>query len=146
MKKAKELFFYGIALLVIATCDLLMLVMDLRGGDFAMVTHEDPLTQAVTNGILIAILICISISILVGGYLGVKGILESRNPSGGRLHIVIARALAILNLVLTVIMGLALFNSTDLRGDIETFLLCMADLILMSCYAKAAKAVRNGAK
>ena len=51
MKKTKELFFYGIALLVIAICDLLMLVMDLRGGDFAMVTHEDPLTQAVTNGI-----------------------------------------------------------------------------------------------
>ena len=78
--------------------------------------------------------------------MGVKGIMESRKPSGGRLHIKIAKVLAILNLVLTVFMGLALFNSTDLRGDIETFLLCMADMILMSCYANAAKAVRNGAK
>ena len=104
---------------MIATCGLLMLVMVLRGGDFAVVTHEYPLTQAVPDGSIITVLIYINISILVGGYLGVKRILESRNPSGSRLHIVMASALTILNLIFRVIMGLALFHSTDLRNDIE---------------------------
>jgi peptidoglycan/LPS O-acetylase OafA/YrhL len=84
-------------------------------------------------------------TILLGLYLGIKGIAESRNPSGGRLHIFLARLIGIINLVLAVILGLSLLDSTDFWHDFETFGLCVIDLIFMFSYASAAKAVRNGA-
>ena len=144
MKKTKQLFLYGIALFGIAICDLILLFMGIRAGDFAMITHEDALVQAVTNATVTIVFVCSIISMVVGGYLGVKGIWESKNPSGGGFHIFLARVVGILNLILTVFMGLALLNSTDLSNDIQSFIICAGDMILMFCYANAAKAVRNG--
>lgn len=144
MKKKTELLIYSIALLVIALCNLGMLVMDFNAGAFEMVTHEDALVEKVTNIILMVLLGCGIISIIANAYLGVKGIVSVVNLSHGRLHIFIAKLIGTFNLVLTVIVGLSLLNSTDLASDFKTFLLCLVDVILMYSYAKAAKAVRNG--
>lgn len=146
MKKSKELLIYSIALLFIAICEFFILLLDIRAGDYAMVTHEDALIQALTNGIIVVVLACSCISILVGGYLGIKGWLESRKPSGGSLHIVIAKIIAILNVILFIIFLLSMIGSTDLGDDIYTLATCGVDTILMFSYLGAAKAVKKGAE
>ena len=144
MKKRTQLFLFGIALFFVAICDLLLLIMSYQAGDFSMVTHEDTLVQTVTNTIIKVILGSSIVSIVVGGYLGLKGMSESRNPSGGGFHIFLARIAGILNLILAVLMGLALLNSSDFSSDIQSFIICVGDMILMFGYASVAKAVRNG--
>lgn len=144
MKKTKLLHFYGVALLLLAVSDLFNFLMDILNGEFAMVTSENALVQSVTNGILIFVLALIVVSILVGGYLGIKGILESKKTSKGTAHIAIAKIVGILNCILAGFMLLALFGSENLWDDITTFGLCVVDAVFMFEYAKAAKAVRNG--
>ena len=144
MTNKKQLFLYGVALLIIALCNLGLLVLDYVGGDFNMVTHEDALVQAITNAIIIIVLVASSISVIVGVYLGVKGVLESKKSSGGKFHIVLAKIVAIFNLVLLIIVGLSMIGSSDLGNDVFTLATCGADTIIMFEYAKVAKAVRNG--
>ena len=144
MKKRTELVLYSIALIVIALCDLGMLVLDFRGGYFDNITSDDALVEKVFNIFMKVLFGIASLSILINVYLAVKGFAELGNFSGGRLHIVLARIIGIFNLVLTVILGLGLLDSTDLATDLKTFGLCIVDMILMFSYAKAAKAVRNG--
>ena len=144
MGKKRQLYIYGVALLVISICRLIILVLNIIAGDYDMLTHEEAIVQAVANGIIITVLVSVILSILIGAYLGIKGILESKNPTGRNLHIVISRAVAIINLVLAVIMGLALIGTKDLTNDFSSFALCFADTILMYEYAKVAKAIKNG--
>ena len=144
MKKRKELLIYGVALVVLAIIEGLNILLDFRAGAFDMVTTEDELVQRVTNIILYVIIGFSALSILIELYLGVKGIMESRNPSGGKFHISLARFIGILNLVLIAILGLALLNSENLRNDLKTISLCAVDIIFMFSYASAAKSVRNG--
>lgn len=143
MKKRTELFIYGIVLIGLAIIDILTLAMDFRGGLIESLTTPDPSMETVK--IVLYVVVGYAVwSILLGFYLGVKGITESRNPSGGRLHIFLAKLVGFINLVLAVILGLSLLDSTDLWHDLETFGLCMIDLIFMFSYASAAKAVRRG--
>lgn len=144
MKKTKQLFIYGIVLVALAVIDLLKLILDFRAGLFEMVVHSDKTVQDVTNIVLYVIIGFSVLSMLIGFYLGGKGIAESRNPSGDRLHIVIARVIGTLNLIMMVIVGLSLLNSTDLLHDLETLGLYTIDMILFYSYANVAKAVRNG--
>jgi hypothetical protein len=144
MKKTKELQFYAIALLILAFFDLIMIALGYFAGDYAMVSHESTVVKVITNVMIIVVLVCSLISVLVGVYLGVKGIMEAKKPTNGRLHIVVAKAIAIFNIVLAVITGLALFGSTDVSEDITTFGICVADAMFMFSYANAAKAVQNG--
>ena len=144
MKKKKELHFYGVALTILALFDLCMLLIGFLRGDYAMVTHEDALVQAVTNGIVIVVVGCAALSVLGGAYLGVKGIMESKKPSGGRLHIVIAKFAMVLNFVLAGFMALTLFGTDNFFDDFTTTGLCVVDAMFMYCYMKAAIAVRNG--
>ena len=146
MKKSTQLLIYSISILVIAIVDLITLVLNFRGGIFDSVTHEDATVQTVTNIVLGVIVGISALSILIGLYLGGKGIAESKNASGGKLHIKLAKLIAILNVILLVIVGLSLFNSTNLRSDLETAGLCLVDAILMFSYVEVAKAVRNGEK
>ena len=145
MRKTKELFIYGVVLFALAVLDVIMLVMDFRAGEFAMITSPDALAQDITNAIILGVLGLIVLSIAIGFYLGVKGIEQSRRPTRARLHIFLARLCGTLNLILTVFMALTLFGSTDLFNDLATLASCAADMILMYAYANAAKAVRNGA-
>ena len=144
MKKRTELVLYSIALIVIALCDLGMLVLDFRSGYFENITSDDALVEKVFNIFMKVLFGIASLSILINVYLAVKGFAELGNFSGGRFHIILARIIGIFNLILAVILGLALLDSTDLTTDLKTFGLCIVDMILMFSYAKAAKAVRNG--
>ena len=144
MKKTKLLHFYAVALLILAVYDLISLLTGILQGEFAMVKNEDALVQAVTNGIVVFVLALSVVTILIGGYLGIKGILESKKISAGTAHIVIAKIVGIINLVLAGFMFLALFSSENLWDDITTLGICVADAVFMFEYAKAAKAVRNG--
>ena len=145
MKKRTELVLYSIALIVIALCDLGMLVLDFRGGYFENITSDDALVEKVFNIFTKVLFGIASLSILINVYLAVKGFAELGNFSGGRFHIILARIIGIFNLILAVILGLALLDSTDFWHDFETLGLCVIDLIFMFSYASAAKAVRNGA-
>ena len=49
MKKRTELVLYSIALIVIALCDLGMLVLDFRGGYFENITSDDALVEKVIS-------------------------------------------------------------------------------------------------
>ena len=145
MRKTKELFIYGIALFALAVIDMLTFILDIRAGLFDMIGSEDTLEQKVTNIIIYVMAGWCIISILINAYLGIKGIAESKNASGGRLHIFIAKFIGIVNLIFAIILGIGLLDSTDLLSDLETFGLCVVDMILMFSYASAAKAVKNGA-
>ena len=144
MKKTKELHFYAVALLILAVFDLIMIAVGFLAGDYAMIVNESALVQAVTNAIIIVVLVCSLISVLVSAYLGVKGLMEVKKPTNCKTHILLAKIAAIFNIVLAVIMGLALFGSTDLSEDITTFGICVVDAMFMFSYANAAKAVQNG--
>ena len=144
MSKRKQLHRYGVALLLVAVCNLVILVLNIIAGDFDLLTYEDALVQDVANAIIITVLSCTALSILVGGYLGIKGILEAKKISGRSVHIVVARAVAVINLILAVIMGLALLGSRNLGDDFSSFVFCFVDTIIMYEYAKIARAVKNG--
>ena len=144
MKKTKELHFYAVALLILAIFDLIMIAVGFLAGDYTMIANESALVQAVTNAIIIVVLVCSLLSVLVGAYLGIKGIAEAKKPTNGKVHIVLAKIVAIFNIVLAVLMALALFGSTDLKEDITTFGICVVDAMFMFSYANAAKAVQNG--
>ena len=144
MKKRTEIFLYGIALIILAIIDAITLLMDFNEGFFNGIVHPDPTVQNVTNIVLYVLLSWAILSILIGFYLGVKGIADSRGGYGSRLHIVLARIIGIINVILLIILGLGLLDSTDLWHDLETVGLCLVDIILMFSYASAAKAVRNG--
>ena len=145
MKKTKELLIYGIVLIVLAVIDIITLAMDFSGGLLDSLTTTDVSME--TAKLVLYVVVGFAVwSILVGLFLGIKGVVESRNPSGSRLHIFLARFVGVINLVLAVILGLSLLDSTDLWHDLETFGLCMIDMIFMFSYASAAKAVRNGAE
>jgi hypothetical protein len=143
MRKTTELLIYGIVLIGLAIIDIYTLVLDFNAGLLEMLTTTDVSME--TAKIVLYVVVGFAVwSILVGLFLGIKGVVESRNPSGSRLHIFLARFVGVINLVLAVILGLSLLDSTDLWHDLETFVLCMVDLIFMFSYASAAKAVRNG--
>jgi hypothetical protein len=143
MRKTTELLIYGIVLIGLAIIDIYTLVLDFNAGLLEMLTTTDVSME--TAKIVLYVVVGLAVwSILVGLFLGIKGVVESRNPSGSRLHIFLARFVGVINLVLAVILGLSLLDSTDLWHDLETFVLCMVDLIFMFSYASAAKAVRNG--
>lgn len=144
IKKTKLLRFYSVALLILAAYDLITLLIGVLSDDFAMVTYEDALVQAVTNGIVVFVLALSVVTILIGGYLGIKGILECKKISAGTAHIVIAKIVGIINLVLAGFMFLALLSSENLLEDITTLGICVVDAVFMFEYAKVAKAVRNG--
>ena len=144
MSKKRQLYRYGIALLLVAISNLVILVLNIIAGEYDLLTHEDALVQAVANAIIITVLFCTSLSILVGAYLGLKGIFESKKISNRSVHIVVARAVAVINLILAVIMGLALLGSRNFGDDFSSFVFCFTDTIIMYEYAKIARAVQNG--
>ena len=144
MKKRTELCIYCIALIVIALCDLGMLVMDVQSGYFENITSDDAMVEKAVNIFMKVLFAIASLSILINVYLAVKGFMTLGGSSDGRFHIVLASIIGILNLILAVILGLGLLDSTDLANDFKTFGLCIIDMILMFSYAKAAKAVRRG--
>ena len=144
MKKKTELLIYGIVLIALAIIDIFSLAMNFRGGLVESLTADTEFSVEIVKAVLYVMVGISVLSILLGLYLGIKGIMESRNPSGGRLHISLAKLVGIINLIFAIILGFSLLNSTDLWNDMETFGLCMVDLIFMFSYASAAKAVRNG--
>jgi hypothetical protein len=143
MKKAKELFIFGVVILAIAAVDLISFIVELCTLDFSIYANEEKLAQTVLKVVTIVCLVISAVSILVSVYLGVKGITESKKPSGGKLHITIAKIIAIFNVVLAVFAAIVLFNSKDLFGDILTLLITIVDVIFMFSYVNAAKAVRG---
>lgn len=143
MKNNKTLLIYGWLLLAIAILDLAMLVLDFIGGDFAMVTHEDQLVENLANAVIIIVLSISILSILIGGYLGIKGVLEAKNPTNATLHIILAKIIAVINVVLAVLFAIAMIGTNDLFGDIVTPSLCVLDAVIMFSYAKEAKAVQT---
>lgn len=146
MKKSKELFIYSIVILFVALCDLVRVIIQLFKVDFNMFANEEALLQAVGKTILIIAFVISFVSIIIGIYLGAKGIAESRKTSGSRLHIVIGKFVAILNVILAICLAIALFNSKNLLDDIFSFVIALTDVIIMFSYVSTAKAVRNGEK
>ena len=143
MKKRTQVFLYGIVFIILAIIDAIMLFMDFNEGFFDEIAHPDPTVESVTNIVLYVLLAWATLSILIEFYLGIKGLADSRGPAGSRLHIFIARVIGIINVILLLILGLSLLDSTDLLHDLETVGLCLVDIILMFSYANAAKAVHN---
>jgi bacteriorhodopsin len=131
-------------LIGLAIIDILQLILDLDSGVFDVLKTEDALIQTVMKVIFYVIISIIGLSILIELYLGGKGIAESKNPSGAKFHISLAKFIAIINIVLAVITVISMFNSTNLKSDFETLSLCTIDIIFMFSYASAAKRVRNG--
>ena len=144
MKKRKELLIYGIVLIVLAIIDILKLILDLDSDIFGTVQTEDQLVQTVIKIVFYVIISISALSILIELFLGGKGIAESKNPSGAKFHISLAKFIGIINIVFAVIIVISMFNSTDLKSDFETLSLCMIDIIFMFSYASVAKSVRNG--
>ena len=144
MKKTTQLCIYGIVFFVLAVIDAITLVMDLRAGLLDMVLQAEPASKDLAI-IILYVMIGFSVwSLLVELYLGCKGISESRNPSGSRLHIFVARFIGIVNLLLFIFLGISLLDSTDLMHDLETVIICAVDATLMLSYVSIAKAVHNG--
>lgn len=146
MKKSKELFIYSIVILFVALCDLVRVIIQLCTIDFNMFANEEALLETVGKTILIIAFIISFISIIIGFYLGVKGIAESKKTSGSRLHIVIGKIVAILNVILAISLAITLFDSKNLVDDIFSFIIALTDVIIMFSYVSTAKAVRNGKK
>ena len=144
MKKTTQLLIYSIVLIGLAVIDVLTLMMDFRAGLWEMLLQADPTLQDAVSIVLYLMVGFSVLSILIGFYLGGKGLLEVRSPSGDRLHIVLARVIGTINLLLAAFFALSLLDSTDLLHDLETLGLCVIDMILMYSYANVAKAVRNG--
>ena len=144
MRKTTQLLIYSIVLIGLAVIDVLTLMMDFRAGLWEMLLQADPTLQDAVSIVLYVMVGFSVLSILIGFYLGGKGLLEVRSPSGDRLHIVLARVIGTINLLLAAFFALSLLDSTDLAHDLETLGLCVIDVILMYSYANVAKAVRNG--
>ena len=144
MNNNKTLFIYGWVLSLIALTEIVLLVIGVVRNDFAMVTNPDKLVETVTNAIIIAVLILDVLSIVVDGYLGLRGVWEAQNPTSGKFHIILANIVAVINAILTVLVAIALFNSKDLLEDIITCVVSLVNTVFMFFYAKVAKAVREG--
>ena len=78
MKKTKELLIYGIVLIVLAVIDIITLAMDFSGGLLDSLTTTDVSME--TAKIVLYVVVAFAVwSILVGLFLGIKGVVESRN-------------------------------------------------------------------
>ena len=143
MKKNKNLYLYGVVLLSLAILDLVMFVISAVSGEIKMVVHENEGLEKFANFAIICVVGAMIVSILINAYLGIKGIKESTKPSGSKLHILIAKLLAILNIIVAVCVVVALFKSDSMWNDIWTLCVSIVDVVFMFSYAKEAKKVRG---
>lgn len=143
MKKNKNLYLYGVVLLGLAILDLVMFIISAASGEIKMVEHEKEALANFANFAIVCVVAAIIISILVNAYLGIKGMKESKKPSGGKAHIIIAKLIAILNIIVAVCVVVALFKSDSMWNDIWTLCVSVVDAIFMFSYAKEAKKVRG---
>ena len=144
MSKKTQLRIFSVIIFILAIYDLITLGLDIYAGVFKKIVNEDMLVQDIANITMLVALGCSVLSIWFGFYLSKKGMKEAKNCTGARLHIFVARLSGFFNLILFLILGLALLDSTDLLYDLQTLGICFVDMILMFGYAKAAKAVRKG--
>ena len=146
MKKNKVLYLYGILLFVMAFVDAVTLIISAVTGEISMITHEEALVEKVANIVIVGILVCIVLSILINGYLGIKGIKEATNPSGGKFHIFIAKFVGIINLLMALVVAVALFKSDSMWNDICTLCACLVDASVMFFYANECKKINKSLK
>ena len=146
MKKNTNLYIYGILLLVVAIVDAITLIISASTGEIAMIVHEKEFVEKLANLVIIGVVACISISVLINAYLGIKGIKEATKPSGGKLHIIIARIICIINYLMALVVVLALFKSDSMWNDICTLCSCLVDASIMFFYASECKKVNKSLK
>ena len=146
MKKNTNLLLFAGVILLVAIANVVMLIVDFCTGNYAMITHQDKVVENVTNVLVIVVMSLSILSILVNFGLGIKGIVEAIKPTGGKLHIFIAKFIAVINLLLALIVAISLFNTTDLSGDIGTLFICMIDSIIMYSYAQECEKINERIK
>ena len=146
MKKNTVLYIYGILLLAVAIVDAITLIISASTGEIAMIVHEKEFVEKLANLVIIGVVACISISVLINAYLGIKGIKEATKPSGGKLHIIIARIICIINYLMALVVVVALFKSDSMWNDICTLCSCLVDASIMFFYASECKKVNKSLK
>ena len=146
MKKNKTLYIYGILLLVVAIVDAITLIISAATGEIAMIVHEKEFVEKLANLVIIGVVACISISVLINAYLGIKGIKEATKPSGGKLHIILAKIICIINCLMALVVVIALFKSDSVWNDISTLCSCLVDASIMFFYASECKKINKSLK
>ena len=143
MKRNKTLLVIGWLLLIVAVVDAVDVIIGFIKNSYVVPANPDQLVQTVQTVVIIVGISFSIISILVNAFLGIRGITESSNPSGGKAHIVIAKILAVLCVIVCVLSAIALFSSKDLLADIVALAIYIVDASLMFIYVREAKAVRG---
>lgn len=145
MKKSQvTLLVFSILILVIAFASTALLVGDFLTGKFNVNSAE---YQSIENmvKVIFAIVVCIQIIVILAQvFIGIKGILESKKATDARLHILLAKTFAIVNVVLAVIGFIGVFDATELLfSAIAGVVTCVVDACIMFCYVKTAKEVQG---
>lgn len=129
--------FLGVVILI----DAMDLVISLLDGNFAIVTDTDAMVQTMLNGILIGTLAVNVFILLVKAFLVWKGFAEAKNPNGATLHVTIAKALLIINIVMLAFLIAGLFTSSNLGNVVSNMILTVFDTAVMYFYMSRAKSV-----
>jgi hypothetical protein len=132
--------------LVVAIVDAITLIISASTGEIAMIVHEKEFVEKLANLVIIGVVACISISVLISAYLGIKGIKEATKPSGGKLHIILAKIILIINCLMALVVVVALFKSDSMWNDICTLCSCLVDASIMFFYASECKKVSQSLK
>lgn len=137
----KKLQNIAIFLGVVVLVDAIDLIVSLLDGNFALVTDTDATVQAVVNGVLIGTLVISILSLLVQAFLAWKGLSEAKQPTGAKLHVVIAKVLFIINVVMLVFLFAGLFTGSNLGDVASSMILCAFDVGVLYFYMTRAKIV-----
>ena len=141
---------WGWVLIFFAIYDVFMFIIknitDLASGEVIQtLSAVDPAIQAAVTGIVIAILVLWALAIVAQLFIGGRGlqISSSSNPTKSGSHIVIAKILGVLNVIMTIIVAVGLFTTKFDIENLLTLIISICDVIILFSYAKDAKIVRN---
>jgi uncharacterized membrane protein YhaH (DUF805 family) len=146
-KDRKTLKEYSICIVILAGLTLVRLIVDacLTGFNPSSVNIEGASETLIKVSLIIAFVLAL-ILLIPDVYVGIKGIKEATKPSGGKLHIILAKIICIINCLMTLVVVVALFKSDSIWNDISTLCSCLVDASIMFFYASECKKINKSLK
>lgn len=142
MKKNINLFTSGLILIILAVSDAFMLAASIFSDELNVLMNEAGELKNLVEILFWVIFSVSALVLIVQILLGVKGIMESKNPTSSKWHIRLAKVFAVVKFISAVLVIIGLFNSTELWSDILSAAVCIANGAIMIMYAKEAQAIR----
>jgi len=144
VKAKKDLKIVGWVFLFLALVDVVNLLVDYFDGFYAVENIMDMAGNDVTESVAkIAAIIAISITViamLIKVFFGVKAIKQANGTTKSTSHIVLAKIILVISVILAVIMVISLIQNAATIFDL---IVALANIVIYASYIQAAKLVQE---